>query len=100
VAGSGWTIGRIGARICRRVSLVGVTGAQFNFGRGLDSLSPDTLSYPLDRDQYHFDEVILETIPTAHAECASIIRPILDQIANAAGNATNQGHYIPLKRSQ
>jgi hypothetical protein len=87
------------------VSLVGVAGARFNFARGQDSQWHDNLSYPLDRDQYHFDEVILETIPTAHAECASIIRPILDQMANAGGNATspifdNQGHYIPLKRSQ
>jgi hypothetical protein len=87
------------------VSLVGVTGARTNFARGQDSAWHDNLGYPLDRDQYHFDEVIFETIPTALAECASIIRPILDQIANAGGNATspifdNHGHYIPPGRSQ
>jgi hypothetical protein len=84
------------------VSLVGVTGARFKFAR---AQWHDELSNPLDRDQYHFDEVILETIPTAQAECASIIRPILDQMANAGGNATspifdNHGHYIPPGHSQ
>jgi hypothetical protein len=90
----------IGPPYALLVSLVGVTGTRFNFGRGQDSQWPDNLSYPLDRDQYHFDEVIFETIPTAQAECASIIRPILDQMANAGGNATspifdNHGVYIP-----
>jgi hypothetical protein len=50
---------------------------------------------------YHFDEVIFETIPTARTECATIIRPILDQMANAGGKATSpifddQGRYISL----
>ncbi len=83
------------------VSLVGVLGARFNFRRGQDSQWNDNLSDRLDRDQYHFDEVIFETIPTAQAEFASIIRPILDQMANAGGQATspifdNRGLYIPL----
>jgi hypothetical protein len=82
------------------VSLVGVTGARFNFGRGQDSQWHDNLSHPLDRDQYYFGEVILEAIPRVQAECASIIRPILDQMANAGGNATSpifddHGRYIP-----
>ena len=64
----------------------------------------DHLGDPLDRDQYHFDEVIFETIPADQAQCASIIRPILDLMSNAGGKATspifdNQGHYIPLQRS-
>jgi hypothetical protein len=85
------------------VSLIGVAGAQFNFARGQDSAWYDNLSDRLDRDQYHFDEVIFETIPTTPAECASIIRPIIDQMANAGGKATspvfdNQGRYIPLRR--
>jgi hypothetical protein len=87
------------------ISLVGVTGARINFARGQDSAWLDNLGFALDRDQYHFDEVIFETIPTTQAECASIIRPILDQVANAGGNATspifdNQGHYLPLARSR
>ena len=86
------------------VSFIGVAGAQFNFARGQGSQWYDSLSERLDRDQYHFDEVIFETIPTAQADCAAIIRPILDQIANAGGAAAspifdNQGRYIPLRRS-
>jgi Putative DNA-binding domain len=85
------------------VSLIGVAGARFHLARGQDPAWYDNLSDPLDRDQYHFDEVIFETIPTTPAECASIIRPIIDQIANAGGRATspvfdNQGRYIPLRR--
>jgi hypothetical protein len=86
------------------VSLIGAAGARFNFARGQDSSSYDNLSNRLDRDQYHFDEVIFETIPAAQAECAGLIRPILDQMANAGGQATspifdNQGRYVQLKRS-
>jgi hypothetical protein len=86
------------------VSFIGVAGAHFNFARGHDSQWYDSLSDRLDRDQYHFDEVIFETIPNAETECASVIRPILDQMANAGGKATspifdNQGRYIPLRRS-
>jgi hypothetical protein len=47
--------------------------------------------------------VIFETIPAAQAECASIIRPILDQMANAGGKAMSPifddyGRYIPIGR--
>ena len=85
------------------VSLVEVNGARFNFARGQNSLWFDNLGNPLDRDQYHFDEIIFETVPTTQAECAAVIRPVLDQMANAGGNATSpifddQGHYIPLRR--
>ncbi len=85
------------------VSLIGVTGAQFNPSRGANSQWYDNLSNRLDRDQYHFDEVIFETAPTARADCAAIVRPILDQIANAGGAAAStifdsQGHYIPPER--
>jgi hypothetical protein len=82
------------------VSLASVAGARFNLARGQDYTWSDNLSDPLDRDQYHFDEVIFETIPTTPAECASIIRPILDQMANAGGKPMSpifddQGRYIP-----
>jgi hypothetical protein len=81
------------------VSLIGVTGARLNFSRTVDYDWTDNLGDPLDRDQYHFDETIFETIP-AQAETAGIIRPILDQIANAGGRATSpifdaRGRYIP-----
>jgi hypothetical protein len=84
-------------------SFVGVAGGRFNFVRSDNQNWLDNLSDPLDRDQYHFDEVIFETIPADQAQCASIIRPILDQMANAGGNATSpifdaQGRYIPPTR--
>jgi hypothetical protein len=80
------------------VSFIDVAGARLNFTRGSQWF--DNLSDPLDRDQYHFDEVIFETIPSTPAECAGIIRPVLDQIANAGGNAKsiifdNEDNYIP-----
>jgi hypothetical protein len=83
------------------VSLIGVAGARFNFARGGNTAWYDSLGNFLDRDQYHFGEVIFETVPTNRPECASIVRPILDQIANAGGLATSpifddQGRYIPL----
>jgi hypothetical protein len=59
------------------------------------------LGDPLDRDQFHFGEVIFETIPADLEQAAEALRPILDQMANAGG-ATNspvfdqQGRYIPL----
>jgi hypothetical protein len=39
-------------------SLVGVAGARVNFARGQAYHWSDDLSDPLDREQYHFDEVI------------------------------------------
>jgi hypothetical protein len=84
-------------------SVIGTTGVQLNFVRGSPTWSDD-LSDPLDRDQYHFDEVIFETIPADQEECAGIVRPILDQAANIGGRATSpifdgQGRYIPLRQS-
>jgi hypothetical protein len=86
------------------VSLLDVTGARFHLVR--DSNDPgwyDHLSRTLERDQYHFDDVIFETVPTSPAECAIVMRPVLDQMANAGGTATSpifdsQGQYIPLTR--
>lgn len=68
-----------------------------------DSSWYDNLSPPLDRDQYHFDEVIFETAPTDAAECANVIRPILDQLANAGGTAGSpvfdaSGAFVPFQR--
>jgi hypothetical protein len=79
------------------VSLIGVSGAQLNFARGEEWF--ENLGNPFDREQYHFEEVIVETVPTDHAECARIIRPILDQVANTGGRAMSpvfdsEGHYI------
>jgi hypothetical protein len=50
-------------------SVIGVAGTRLSFVRGAQSWM-DEPSDPLDRDQFHFDEVILETIPADLAECA------------------------------
>jgi hypothetical protein len=87
------------------VSFVGVAGARLNFARGANSAWYDNSGDPFDRDQYHFEEVLFETVPATREECASIIRPILDQIANAGGNAMSpifdkEGRYIPVDRAR
>ena len=43
----------------------------------------------LDRDQFHFSEMIIEDVPFDRHEYAKLIRPLLDQTANAAGRATS-----------
>ncbi len=86
------------------VGLVRISGARLHLVR--DPHDPgwyDNLSGPLDRDQYHFDEAIFETIPDTPAEYVHIMRPILDQLANTAGQATSpifdaEGRYIPVRR--
>jgi hypothetical protein len=86
------------------ISLRGVAGARFHLNRDpRDSAWYDHLGNGLDRNQCHFDEVIFETVPSGAAECASIMRPILDQMANAGGMAASpvfdrNGQYIPLAR--
>ena len=80
------------------VSLIGVAGARLDFER--QPQWGGDLSDPLERDQYHLDEVVIEAIPGDKPECASMIRPILDQAANISGRATSpifdaQGRYIP-----
>lgn len=82
------------------ITLGGVAGARYSFNRAgsphdFDSLYGDQY----DRDEYHFDEVIVDTLPSDLAECAAMLRPLLDQIANAAGRASSpifdaQGQYI------
>jgi len=84
------------------VSLIGVAGVRFNLARRSDWW-PYDLSESLERDQYHFYEVIFETIPTAQSECAGTIRPILHQMANASGKAMSpsfdsHGHYIEARQ--
>ncbi len=85
------------------VSLLCVAGARFDFDRGSQWVPHDNLGDRLDRDQYHFDEVIFETIPATTPDCAESVRPILDQMANAGGRAASpifddQGRYIALNR--
>jgi hypothetical protein len=52
-----------------------------------------------DRDQLHFSDVILEGVPAGNQDCATALRPILDQLANAAGRVSapsfdQSGNYL------
>jgi hypothetical protein len=42
----------------------------------------------LDRDQFHFAELIVEAIPSDPYEYAKVLRPLFDEIANAAGRGS------------
>jgi Putative DNA-binding domain len=64
-------------------SLVGVSQLALTTGR--TSIAGHEERQIADRDQFHFTELILETIPETEQECAEILRPTLDQFANAAG---------------
>lgn len=51
-----------------------------------------------DRDQLHLTEIIFEDVPSGDPECAAVLRPALDQLANAAGlaaspNFDHNGNY-------
>jgi hypothetical protein len=66
------------------VSLIGVKGVPYSFSDGgFDE--PEIL----DRDQLHFSEVIIDDVPEDPYDHADLVRPLLDQIANAAGKAAS-----------
>jgi hypothetical protein len=69
------------------ISLTGIKGVQINVGRA-NTWHDDDISI-LNRDQFHFSEVIIETIPTNIQECAVVVRPFIEQLANMAGRATS-----------
>jgi hypothetical protein len=71
------------------VSLVGVKGVQMV--SGVDTWSRDDPEVILDRDQFHFAEVIIESIPRSVQGLAVMVRPLLDQIANVAGLLRSPG---------
>jgi len=68
------------------VSLLGVKGVAYSF-----SMIPSSLMYDeagvLDRDQFHFPEIVIDDVPSNAYDYAKLLRPLLDQIANAAGRA-------------
>ena len=70
------------------VSLVGTKDGFINVGAPLNWYEDDAV-VALDRDQYHFSEVILESVPDSIQECATIIRPFIEQLANTAGRAAS-----------
>jgi hypothetical protein len=69
-------------------SLIGVigkgltTGRQDLFRRGMEGELAD-------RDQLHLTEAIFEDVPSGDPQCAAVLRPMLDQLANAAGLAVS-----------
>jgi hypothetical protein len=68
------------------VSLIGVKGVSYSFAMG-NSIFEDE-ARTLDRDQFHFSEVIIEKVPRNPYEYAKLLRPLLDETANAAGRPT------------
>lgn len=82
------------------VSLVGVKGTLMNVG-AKENWADDDDVIELDRDQYHFDEVILESVPASVQECGVMLRPFIEQLANTAGRGASisfgpQGEYLHL----
>lgn len=67
-------------------SVIGVKGR--GILTGVDTIRGMDGEYS-DRDQLHLSEVILETVPTQQKECATLLRPVLDQLANAAGTPSS-----------
>jgi hypothetical protein len=78
-------------------SLVGLNGLRLI--TGIPSITGLTEGQLVDRDQLHLTEVILEQVPASLPELAVILRPILDQLANAAGCISSRsfdeaGNYL------
>jgi hypothetical protein len=65
------------------VSLIGVKDIPYSFTMG-NSLFEDEAGM-LDRDQFHFSEAIIEDVPPDPYAYAQMLRPLLDETANAAG---------------
>lgn len=80
------------------ISLIGVKGIKMNVGIKGHWHYDDYLS-TLDRDQFHFGEVILNATPNSVQECGVMLKPFIEQLANTAGRATSSsfgpdGQYI------
>jgi hypothetical protein len=73
------------------LSLIGVKGAAINVGIQANWADDDDITI-LDRDQLHFTEVILETVPRSNQELGVMLRPLIEQIANAAGRAKSSSY--------
>lgn len=67
-------------------SLIGMMGKGLTTGR---QTSRGWEGEYADRDQLHLTEVIFEDVPLGDPECAAVLRPALDQLANAAGLAVS-----------
>jgi len=79
------------------VSLIGTRGAHINIG--IQGTWVEDEYSALIEDQYHFAEVILERVPMSIQECGVMLRPFVEQLANAAGRAASpsfgpNGEYV------
>jgi hypothetical protein len=68
------------------VSLLGVRGIPYSFAMAAGVVFEDEAGI-FDRDQFHFSELVLDDVPLNPYKYAKLLRPLLDQIANAAGRA-------------
>jgi hypothetical protein len=64
------------------VSILGVKGKTL---AALDNWSHQLQGQQSDRDQLHLAELVLEEVPDGDPSCGLALRPLLDQLANAAG---------------
>jgi hypothetical protein len=67
------------------ISLIGLKGVHMNVGT--NNMWPDDDLVMLQDDQLHFGDVVLEAVPPSVQACAQMMRPFLEQLANAAGVA-------------
>lgn len=79
------------------ISLVGVKGVHMQAALNPEWLDDDITV--LTDDQYHFNEIILDSVPQSIQEAGKIMRPFVEQLANMAGRATSQsfdaqGEYL------
>ena len=80
------------------ISLIGVKGVHMNVGAKATWFEDDEIGV-LTEDQYHFAEVILETVPNSIQECGEMLRPFIEQLANTAGRPISssfgpRGEYL------
>lgn len=70
------------------VSLIGVAGREI--ASGIDNLYAPYGEPKLRQDKIHFAEAIIEDPPASLSQCAQFLLPLLEQIWNAAGFASQQ----------
>ena len=67
------------------VSLANVKGLKFLQQSADGSFLEAMPRATLDRDEFHFVEAVLETVPAGYRDCARQLRATFDHMANAAG---------------
>jgi hypothetical protein len=83
--------------------LLDVEGRELLHGPIVGGAFPEDLpSGTLTRARLQFKECIFDSMPTDDQECAQLLRPILDHVANAAGLTTSPcfdaaGNYTPAR---